>query len=676
MEVELAAVLESKELTEAECYACGLVLSTCLSAQPRWDIKWRKALLQGLLERYQLASSKKTMEAVLSGDAELDVRHLLGVLFERRDTSTQDFLNNVLKSGLYDARARVLLKQFALLLDMSREELAQQEGEVAVQLADYKSEHEAVIREELAQRQKSQKRNKWMKVGLAGVVGGVAIGLTGGLAAPLVAAGLGTAFGASAAVALGTTAGIYAIGTLFAVGGVSLTSYHMNRRVGSLSEFYFARLSKHEQLSVTVCVSGWALEDDVMSDYVLPWTHLNGSSDTYCCIWEREAVHTLTHAMTKMLKDEAVGFAISETLKHTILLGIMTAIAWPAALLKVAALLDNSWSVAVNRADLAGIELANALLLRAQGGRPVTLIGYSLGARVIFSCLKELSRRKQAEGIVENVILMGLPMSGSPDVWNSIKTVVHGRVTVLHSTQDWLLRFLFRGTSAELFVAGVEGVQQTDFVDNVDVTNIVGTKHSNYHRLFPQLLELTPAKGQPKGRPSVGDIGARVRVTNRGEGILHQIVPATASQPAQCRVSLDQPQPDATRFMCRMDHGAVVPAADVWIKPIHNKPTPTCYSPSHRQSGWGSLHCYACGCASEQEMRRPASQAWVDLAKLKEELEAEPEEEGVDKDKAHDKPKDKGKNKGKGKGKDKEKASTAAAAEPGASKPADSSSSA
>jgi hypothetical protein len=109
----------------------------------------------------------------------------------------------------------------------------------------------------------------------------------------------------------------------------------MSRRVGSLSEFYFAHLSKHEQLSVTVCVAGWALEDDVMNDYVMPWTNLDGSSDTYCCIWERQAVHTLTHAMTKMLKDEAIGFAINETLKHTLLLGLMAAVAWPAALLKV-----------------------------------------------------------------------------------------------------------------------------------------------------------------------------------------------------------------------------------------------------------------------------------------------------------------------------------------------------
>jgi thioesterase domain-containing protein len=80
---------------------------------------------------------------------------------------------------------------------------------------------------------------------------------------------------------------------------------------------------------------------------------------------------------------------------------------------KVAGVLDNCWSVAMNRADKAGQELANALLSRAQGGRPVNLVGYSIGARVVFSCLKEMTKRKQAEGIIQDVVLLGAPVSGS-----------------------------------------------------------------------------------------------------------------------------------------------------------------------------------------------------------------------------------------------------------------------
>jgi hypothetical protein len=62
----------------------------------------------------------------------------------------------------------------------------------------------------------------------------------------------------------------------------------------------------------------------------------------------------------------------------------------PAALLSLTNIIDSVWTISVQHADLAGKELAKALMLRPQGSRPVTLVGYSMGARVIFSCLCEL----------------------------------------------------------------------------------------------------------------------------------------------------------------------------------------------------------------------------------------------------------------------------------------------
>lgn len=49
--------------------------------------------------------------------------------------------------------------------------------------------------------------------------------------------------------------------------------------------------------------------------------------------------------------------------------------------------------MSVLRADKAGVLLADALLSGSHGDRPVTLVGASLGARVVFSCLEELARR-------------------------------------------------------------------------------------------------------------------------------------------------------------------------------------------------------------------------------------------------------------------------------------------
>lgn len=51
----------------------------------------------------------------------------------------------------------------------------------------------------------------------------VCTGLTGGLAAPLVAAGAGAIIGGAGAAALGSVAGVAIIGSLFGVAGAGLT---------------------------------------------------------------------------------------------------------------------------------------------------------------------------------------------------------------------------------------------------------------------------------------------------------------------------------------------------------------------------------------------------------------------------------------------------------------------
>jgi hypothetical protein len=73
-------------------------------------------------------------------------------------------------------------------------------------------------------RQRNRKIKKYALIGLATVSGGVLLGLTGGLAAPLIGAGVGTIVGGTAAAAaIGSVAGAAVIGSLFGLAGAGLT---------------------------------------------------------------------------------------------------------------------------------------------------------------------------------------------------------------------------------------------------------------------------------------------------------------------------------------------------------------------------------------------------------------------------------------------------------------------
>lgn len=116
----------------------------------------------------------------------------------------------------------------------------------------------------------------------------------------------------------------------------------------------------------------------------------------------------------------------------------MAAMTLPLALTKLSYLIDNPWVVSQARADMAGLILADSLIDRNLGTRPVTLVGFSLGARVIFSCLKELAARG-AFGLVQNVYMFGTPVVAKKDEYIKARSIVPGRFINGYATNDWIL---------------------------------------------------------------------------------------------------------------------------------------------------------------------------------------------------------------------------------------------
>jgi len=165
----------------------------------------------------------------------------------------------------------------------------------------------------------------------------------------------------------------------------------------------------------------------------------------------------------------------------------MAALQLPVVLTKLSYLIDNPWAVSLDRATAAGLILADSLLDRNLGTRPITLVGYSLGSRVIFSCLQELARRG-AFGIVQNVYIFGSPVVVKAEEFLRARTVVAGRFVNGYNRNDWILGYLFRLTNGGIRrVAGLAAVDDIPGLENMDLTEeVVG--HMEYRTAMPRLL--------------------------------------------------------------------------------------------------------------------------------------------------------------------------------------------
>jgi hypothetical protein len=404
----------------------------------------------------------------------------------------------VLSLEHYSAHSRILVLYLTSSLGLSRAILKKDEETVAQGLLEAASQQLNADAETKKAAEASQTARKW-KVGLAGVAGAALIGVTGGLAAPLLAAGVGSVMGGiglgatAAAGYLGTLAGSSVlVGGLFGAYGAKMTGRAMDEYARQVEDFAFVPIHrsqdpKHQdnesrRLRVAIAVSGWLREPDEVSK---PWRYISKGTEGFALRWELESLLKLGHSLETFVTSAAWGYAKKKIIEQTVF-AAMTAALWPLGLLKIATLLDNPYSVAKYRSEKAGEVLADALINKVQGERPVTLVGYSLGARLIYSCLQKLSERK-AFGLIENVVLVGAPCPSDVADWRRIRAVVSGRVVNVFSKKDYILAFLYRTSSVQLGVAGLQPVIGVHGVQNVDVSELVDG-HLQYRFITGSIL--------------------------------------------------------------------------------------------------------------------------------------------------------------------------------------------
>ncbi|KAJ3066194.1 hypothetical protein HDU98_010492, partial [Podochytrium sp. JEL0797] len=244
--------------------------------------------------------------------------------------------------------------------------------------------------------------------------------------------------------------------------------------------------------NVLITIPGWVGSLDSRDDFTLPFSTLTPGvhGEQYALVWETQALVELGHAV-RMLMAEITGFLVQQGIQYFLLPVLMAGLTGPLWALKLTYMVDNPWGNGLTKAKKAGRILADTLLSRVQGNRPVTLVGFSLGARVIYYCLLELSTRgPEAFSLVEEAYLFGTPVMATKKEWTAISSVVSGRLVNGYITNDYILSMLYRASSAFVSdVAGLNPVLGVEGVENYNLDAVLKGGHLEYRSAMPRVLK-------------------------------------------------------------------------------------------------------------------------------------------------------------------------------------------
>ncbi|VDB90759.1 Bgt-4480 [Blumeria graminis f. sp. tritici] len=402
-----------------------------------------------------------------------------------------DIFLTLIADSVYDARSRVLLEQLGKHLGVDWLEICRFEKRVtdALEMQQEAEKENWDEDEHKESRRKMALKKRYIMMGLATVGGSLVIGLSAGLLAPMIGAGLAAGFSTIGVAGTGGflagTGGAAIITSGAAASGGIIAVRAADRRTGAVKTFEYRPLHNNRRVNLIITVSGWMTGK--VDDVRLPYSTVDPiMGDIYSVLWEPEMLRSMGDTIN-ILATEALTQGLQQVLGSTILITLMAALQLPVVLTKLAYLIDNPWTVSLDRANSAGLILADSLIDRNLGTRPITFVGYSLGSRVIFSCLKELSR-KGAYGLVQNVYLFGSPVVVNREEYLRAKSVVAGRFVNGYATNDWILGYLFRLTSGGISrVAGLAPVEDIPGLENLNVTELV-PGHMSYRTAMPRLL--------------------------------------------------------------------------------------------------------------------------------------------------------------------------------------------
>jgi hypothetical protein len=209
-----------------------------------------------------------------------------------------DLFLTLIADSVYDARSRVLLEIVGSHMEVPWLEICRFEKRVtdALEMQQAAEKENWNEEEHKENRRKMALKKRYMMMGLATVGGGLVIGLSAGLLAPVIGAGLAAGF---------TTIGVAGTGSFLAgAGGAAIITSSAaasggiiavraaNRRTGAVKTFEYRPLHNNKRVNLIVTVSGWMTGK--VDDVRLPYSTVDPvMGDIYSVLWEPEMLTSM-----------------------------------------------------------------------------------------------------------------------------------------------------------------------------------------------------------------------------------------------------------------------------------------------------------------------------------------------------------------------------------------------
>lgn len=208
----------------------------------------------------------------------------------------------LIADSIYDARSRTLLERVAKSLDISWIDICKFEKRVtdALEIQQAAEKENWNEEEHMEHRRKMALKKRYIMMGLATVGGGLVIGLSAGLLAPVIGAGLAAGFTtigvAGTSSFLAGAGGAAIITSSAAASGGIIGGRAAGRRTGAVKTFEYRPLHNNKRVNLIVTVSGWLTGK--VDDVRLPFSTVDPiMGDMYSVLWEPELLRSMGDTM-------------------------------------------------------------------------------------------------------------------------------------------------------------------------------------------------------------------------------------------------------------------------------------------------------------------------------------------------------------------------------------------